>query len=357
MKKIQHNKPSLDVEESSAISTVISSGWVAQGQKVVEFENDFCDLLNVDYGHSVAVSSGTAALYISLKIFDFPKHSEVIIPSYVCSALLNAIYMANLVPILVDVNPTDFNVNYRDVIVSLSEKTKAVIIPHMYGVPADIRLFQDLKRQGIIIIEDCATAIGSYISDKHVGTFGDISIFSLYASKFITCGNGGVIVSTDEELVIKARDYREFDCTDTYKPRFNFQLTDIQAVMGSIQLSKVDSFLERRNDFFDIYSGLCVEKGFEFHQPLQKDLTQNNYRFILKLESNKRSKLQQYLTKSNIGTIIPIEKYELLHNYLNLSDVSFEHSEKIAETTLSLPIYPTLTDIEFSYILEKVKRF
>jgi len=357
MKKIPHNKPSLGNEESIAASKVIESGWIAQGHKVGELENNICEFLNIDNGHSLVVSSGTSALFISLKIFDFPIGSEVLIPSYVCSALLNAIYLANLTPVIIDVNAIDFNFEVSEITSRLSAKTKAVIIPHMYGIPVDMSGFEKLKRDGIIIIEDCATALGSYDSNIHVGMFGDISIFSFYASKFITCGNGGGIFSKNKVLIEKARDYREFDCTANYKPRFNFQLTDVQAAVGIVQFSKVNVFLKKRKIFSDAYSTLCLEKGIEYQKPLKPHLRPNNYRFVLKSNADDTVKLQNFLRKRDIETIIPIESYELLHNYMNLNKSNFQISESIATTTLSLPIYPALKDTEFNYILETLKAF
>ena len=356
-KKILHNKPFLGIKEANTVSSVIESGWLAQGNKTNEFENAICDYLNISSNHAVAVSNGTSALYISLQILNLPKYSEVIIPTYVCSSLLNAIYMADLVPVVVDVNSIDFNLDINIVDAKITTNTSVIIIPHMYGVPVDIKLFNKFKQKGIYIIEDCATAIGAKIGDDFAGTFGDIAIFSFYASKFLTCGNGGMVVSNNIELIEKARDYREFDGVDTYNKRFNFKITDIQSAIGIEQLKKIDLFLKRRKSFANQYSNVCELKGWDYQTSSDGTLKANNYRFVLKLANKNRDNLKQYLNKHNIGSIIPTEKFELLHNYLKLDKHDYKIAETLSETTLSIPLYPALNDIEFNYIIESLKKY
>jgi perosamine synthetase len=354
---IAHNKPFLGLEEANIASSVIESGWLAQGIKTKEFENAICAYLNIASNHAVAVSNGTSALYISLQILNLPKNSEVIIPTYVCSSLLNAIYMADLIPVVVDVNPIDFNIDINIVDAKITSKTRVIIIPHTYGVPLDIKAFSKYKLNGIFIIEDCATAIGAKIGDYYAGTFGDIAIFSFYASKFLTCGNGGMVVSNNIELINKARDYREFDGVDTYHKRFNFKITDIQAAIGIEQLKKIDGFLIRRKNFAKQYSDVCKIKGWDYQTTLGVELLANNYRFVLKLEKKERENLKQYLNKNKVCSIVPTENFELLHNYLKLDKCDYQVAETLAESTLSIPIYPALKDIEFNYIIRLLKKY
>lgn len=198
--KIPHNKPWLGVDESNAVSSTVNSGWIAQGEKTKELENNVCDYISISRNHAVAVTNGTTALFLCLQVLNLPKFSEVIIPSYVCSAVLNAIYLADLTPILVDVNPIDFNLDINIVESKISKTTKAIIIPHMYGTPVNIEPFLKFKTKEIFIIEDCATAIGAKIKDNYVGIMGDLAIFSFYASKFLTTGNGGMVVSKKSKI-------------------------------------------------------------------------------------------------------------------------------------------------------------
>lgn len=357
MRIIPHNKPSLGIEEIQAVTDVISASWIAQGEKTIEFENSVSSFLGFSKDNSAAVSNGTTAIYLVLKALNLEKKSEVILPSYVCSALLNAIYMANLIPILVDVNEVDFNISFEAVEENISANTKVIILPHAYGMPANISEFIKLRDSGIFILEDCATAIGSKINNQYVGTWGDATIFSFYASKFITCGTGGMIVSKNEKLIASIKAYLSFDGVTCYKPRFNFQFSDLQATMGIAQLSKISFFLKRRENFAKQYRTLSDKKGWEYQRPVAEGVSPNYYRFVLKLPHKEIVFLKDYLRAKGIKTIVPIENFELLHNYLKLDENRFPISEKLSNETLSLPIYPKLTDSEFEYIIEKIKEF
>ncbi|MCK4793730.1 MAG: DegT/DnrJ/EryC1/StrS aminotransferase family protein, partial [Desulfobacteraceae bacterium] len=175
---IPHNKPTLSEEEIQAVSDVIRTGWIAQGEKVKAFEADVCEYMGIGSQNGVALSSGTAALYLALRVLGIEPGSEVIVPTYTCSAVLNAINLANLEPVPVDINERDFNIAVDSLKRSLSSETAAIIVPHCFGFPAEA---VDLPDFDVPIIEDCATALGSKIKSKHVGLFGDICILSFYA--------------------------------------------------------------------------------------------------------------------------------------------------------------------------------
>lgn len=342
-KIIEHNKPNLSQKETQALSKVINKGWVAQGEEVLKFENEFSYYLNRKDGQSVAVSSGTAALYLSLYGLNIKHGDEIIIPTYTCSAVLNAIFMIGAKPVLVDINEDDLNLSYLETIKKISKKTKAIIITHTFGYPADIDKFINL---GVPLIEDCAQAIGASFHGKQVGIFGKVAIFSFYASKMMTTGYGGMVYSKDKNLINKIRDYREFDCRRDYKPRFNFQMSDIQAVLGREQLKKLPGFLKKRLQIATIYKKILPKN--KYWPITSQDQLPNYYRFLLKTNEIKTTK--DYLMKCGIKTIIPIDTYELLHRYLKLNPKNFPISERIAKTTLSIPVYPALLTEEIDLI-------
>lgn len=344
---IAHNKPTLGQEEKRVVNKVIDSRWLVQGPETEKFENMFCKYIGLPKGSGVALSSGTAALYVALKVLQVGEGDEVIIPTYVCTSLLNAIYAVQAKPVLVDIGEKDFAMSREDVKSKISNKTKAIILPHMFGVPTDIiSMKQEFK---VPIIEDCATSIGSKIKGKYVGTFGDIGIFSFYASKMIATGQGGMVVSKNHEYVEKARDFIDFDLGKGKKrgnrpfyPRFNLEITDIQSALGIVQLGKINTFLKNREKIFSAYKEICDLKGWDFQKPMKGDFYPNNYRFVVKADENTINKLQKHLKKNNIGSIIPIENWELLHNFLKLDKKDFKIAEEVSKQTLSLPIYPDL---------------
>jgi len=201
------------------------------------------------------------------------------------------------------------------------------------------------------IIEDCAQAIGAEYKTKKVGTIGDIAIFSFYATKLLTTGHGGMIYSGNKSYIDRVRDYINFDYRRNYYPRFNFQLSDIQAALGLSQLDKLDYFLKRREIIAKQYMSAFKDSNLQFQQMCVAG-KRVYYRFVIRV--NKPYKLINFLGKSGIQVIVPIESWELLHRYLKLPRKNFIIAEKIARSTISLPLYPALKDKEVKYIIKTV---
>lgn len=346
---IPHNKPTIGPEESEAISEVIQSGWIAKGEKVAQFEQAFAEYVGAKY--AVAVNSGTAALTIALKAMGMVRGDEIIIPTYTCAAVINATYLAiGTYPYLVDVNECDFNIDSGTIKKALFCKRNGIIIPHTFGVPANIQQFKQFE---LPIIEDCSQAFGSYINGQHVGLQGDIGIFSFGPSKMITTGSGGMIVTNNKDLADKAREFIDYD---KHIPAFNFAMNDLQAAMGFEQLKKMPEFLKKRKEMALEYSTISVIKGWN-HQTFRHGHFSdwNHYRFVIIDECVHR--LKQHLENNGITAIIPIEQHELLHNMIGLDKANFPNAEYTASHTLSLPIYPSLYDDGFERILEVLRSF
>ena len=353
---IQHNKPCLDTKDERAVVAALQSGYVAQGKEVESLEIELASY--VGCRRSLLVNSGTTALYLALRSMSVGKGDEVVLPSYVCSALLNAIFMIGAKPSLVDVNEDDFNINWDKVAAVINTNTKAIIVPHIHGMPSAL---PGATFHGIPIIEDCATALGSYIRSSegvriHVGNTAKVGILSFYASKFCAMGYGGFVISNQNLIANSVFNYREFDCVEEYEPRFNFQVSDLNAALGRSQLRKVDTFLKKRKEIRDKYDVVFDAKGIKRQEP-SIDCEYNNYRYIVRLKTQEVEKFSAYLLDKGIKTIIPIESYELLHNYLKLSKKGFDVAENITRTTLSIPIYPALTESEVDYIVETIKAY
>ncbi len=273
---IPHNKPLFDLEDQKAITKSLQSGYVAQGCEVDSLEKELESFVGCQ--QSVLVNSGTTAIYLALYALNVGKDDEVILPTYVCSALLNAIFMIGAKPSLVDVNDEDFNINWEHVADRLNKKTKAIIVPHIHGMPSFV---PGPVFHGVSIIEDCATALGSYLSSEkgvlHVGNTANISIMSFYATKFCAMGYGGFVMTNNSSVAKKVQDYREFDCVEDYQPRFNFQVSDLNAALGRSQLKKAKAFLKRREYIRKLYDEVFDAKGVNRQTPIV-DCKFNNYR-------------------------------------------------------------------------------
>ncbi|PIR92257.1 hypothetical protein COU01_02790 [Candidatus Falkowbacteria bacterium CG10_big_fil_rev_8_21_14_0_10_44_15] len=350
IRKISHNKPTIGQAEERAVRRVLQSAWVAQGEEVEKFENEFRAFLKQQSGQAVAVSSGTAALYITLISMGIGTNNEVIIPTYVCSAVLNAVNLAGAKPVLVDIEKDDLNISFEKTKNKINKKTKAIILTHTYGLPAGIDQFLKLK---IPIIEDCAQAIGAKYKGQPVGTFGKVAIFSFYASKMLTTGHGGMIFSKDKNFISKVKDFREFDGRKDYKPRFNFHMSDIQAAMGRVQLKKLKSFVSKRKSNANKYYHAL--KNFDVWPNPQRKKDSNFYRFLIRTKDAR--KIMKALDEKCIKTIVPIENFELLHRYLKQNPKNFPRAEQVSKNSLSLPIYPSLTQPEVDYICKIIKMY
>jgi perosamine synthetase len=318
---IPHNRPTLGAAEELAAQTVLRSGWVAQGPEVESFENELCASLGLPEGRAVAVSSGTAALFLALEVLG-ARGQDVAFPVYACSALRNAVAMAGAKENLLDVAPGSPNAD------PAKADAPFAILPHMFGIPCDLK-----KAKGTVI-EDCAQSIGGRLS-------GAISIFSFYATKLITSGGqGGMLVSKNAALIEAARDYRQFDGRKDRKTRFNLQMTDLQAAIGRAQLKRLPEFLERREEIFRRYQkaglDLLDAKGAV------------RYRAVLK--TDKPAKVLAALHAAGIKAIVPVEDWELLGD-----PKSYPNAAKLSRTTVSLPCYPSLSDGDVDCVIAALR--
>jgi dTDP-4-amino-4,6-dideoxygalactose transaminase len=341
---IAHNSPYISKSDLKAVNDSISTGWLAQGSKVIEFEEALCRYMSDDQNETnlsgVAVSSGTSALFLALKALDIGKGSDVLVPTYACSALLNAVYWTGATPIPVDVSTTHFNPTVDMCSNALTPATEALVLTHTFGVPVDARIYKDL---GIKIVEDCCQSIGACYEERKVGLVGDVAVFSFYATKMITTGQGGMVLSHDKSLIDKVRDFRDYDGRDSYYPSFNLQMTDFQAALGISQLARLPSFISLRSDNAKRYVDALGKGAERFLQLGDENTTQNWYRFVLKL-GRRMEDCRRIFDQNRISCIQPVQKNELLHRYLELPYVDFPRSEEISGSVLSIPVFPALNE-------------
>ena len=348
---IPHNKPCMYKEDAIQAYETVLSGWLAYGKKSTEVENKLSKLIYAtDKNKAIVCSNGTTALYLALYALDIKKTDEVILPTYTCTAVLNAVKQIGAKAILVDIDERDLNLSFDMVKAKITKKIKAIIVIHTYGIACEIEKFQEFN---IPIIEDCSQSLGSKFEDgTQAGSKGDISIFSFYATKMATGGYGGAVLSKDDSFRSKLKDYIEFDQPDKFYPRFNFLLSDINASIISSQLDKLDYFLEKRLLIANKYKEVIQNKWLKY----ANNSGQNYYRFILSFESRDSLKrIYNQFKSNNIGVINPLENSELLHSYVGEEKKSFLIAEKASYTLLSIPIYPCLKEEELNLIITTLK--
>ena len=341
MDLIPHSKPTLGNKEIKVVSEVIASGHIAQGQTVSLFEQSVAQEIGVK--GAVACGSGTAALHLTLLAMDIGEGDEVIFPSYVCSALLNAVRYVKATPVLAEADPRTHNIDPADVKKRLSSTTKAIVVPHLFGLPADLT---ELTSFGIPVIEDCAQAVGAGYKGRKVGAFGHAAILSFYATKVMTTGEGGMIVSNSRDLLDRIRDLREYDHKKDLVVRYNYKMTDMQAAMGLCQLEQLPNFIRRRQKIArDYYT--AFEK-FPVDLPL-RDEGHIYYRYIMGLKEDVKPTIDALEGK---GIMCAMPVYMPIHRYLKQG--GYPVTEKIWKGSLSIPIYPSLKDEEISRVTHDV---
>jgi perosamine synthetase len=345
MRIIPHNRPSLGDEEINAVANVIKSGWLIAGKETQKLESAFISHTGKRY--AVALNSGHAALHLSLLAIGVGAGDGVIVPAYTPGDLLNTIYYTGATPILVDTEKNGFNIDPRKIQAVLNNKTKAIIVPHIFGFPANLSA---VSRYKIPIIEDCAQSLGSMYNGKPVGGEGAISIFSFYATKLITTGQGGMVVTNSKQYYEDIQDRILYNGRQIYRVRYNYPMTDIAAAMGNVQYKKLINFIKKRKKIGDRYREVLKNKSLEYW-PKSEDTHVNHFRFIIRFSSTaKRNQAQASFLKKGITTIVPYSEGELLHNLLKCNKKDFMEAETMARTTLSLPIFPGLTDKEVERI-------
>ncbi len=340
---IPHSRPTLDQIDYDAVLGVLKSGHIVQGAWVGRLEKTIADLIGVREG--IAVSSGTAALHLALLSLGIQKDDEVILPSFVCSAPLHAILYTGAVPVIADIDRLTFNIDPRDLSARITPKTKAIIVPHLFGMAADM---DEIRSCGVPVIEDCAHSLGSHYKGTFTGSFGDLSIFSFYATKMIASGEGGMILSNNESLLESIRDLRDYDEKETFRIRYNYKMTDIEAALGFSQLKRLFPFIEARQKIAGLYSREFQASSFRVPFVLS-DRDHIYYRYVALHDP--AADFIEKMTKAGVACRRPV--FKPLHRYLGLS--GYENTEWVWERAVSIPIYPSMTEDEISKIIDAVK--
>jgi perosamine synthetase len=350
---IPHNKPSIGEEEIKAAADTLGNLELTVGTKVEAFERAFSDYIGVN---SVATSSGTSALHLALIAIGVTKNDEVIMPSYTCIAVALPVLYQQATPILADVGD-DYNISVEDVKKRITEKTKAVIVPHMFGYPADLNEIREIcEENNVYLVEDCAQAIGARYQDKKVGTIGDISIFSFYATKMMTTIQGGMICTNNSDWIQMIKDLRYHDqcrSLDDTDPRlkYSYKMSDVGAAIGIIQLKKLDYFIKRRREIASIYREKLDDNVMH---PLESTDKKHIYsRYVIGTLYDP-SEIIEKMREQNIICeriyVPPLHRRVLLKKFN--SNAEFPKTEEILNSTISLPMYPSLRDEEVEYVVD-----
>ena len=341
----QLNKPFFK-EYKDKFDEILESGWYILGNNVSSFENNFSKFNNSKY--TIGVASGLDALILSLKAYNFEKDSEIIVPSNTYIATILAIIHNGFKPVLVEPDIETYNIDPSKIEEKITNKTKAIMVVHLYGQSCDMKPILELENKyNLKIIEDCAQAHGAEYFGQKVGTFG-IGAFSFYPTKNLgALGDSGAITTNDEEfknIILKLRNYGTNKKYYNELVGYNSRLDEIQAGFLNIKLKYLDDITNHKRKLAKIYLDNLDDR---FIKPIEKDGYKNVYH-IFAIRYNKRDKLKEYLLENNIKTEIhyPVapHKQEAMKGII---EGNYPISQEIHDTILSLPIsyYHTAEDI------------
>lgn len=353
-------EPWIGEEEKDAVAEYLNSGgWLTEFLKTREFEKMLASYTGSKF--CSVVSNGTISLFCALKALDIGESDEVIVPDYTMIASANAIVLAGAKPVFVDIDKKSLSLDFDLTKNKITQKTKAIILVSINGRCPDVEKFQQLcKEKNIFLIEDAAQSLGSKYRRKHLGTFGDVGSFSFSTPKIITTGQGGALITDNEEIykkILKIKDFgRQKSGVDIHETiGYNFKFTDLQAVIGIEQMKKLDFRVERKKQIYSLYKKSLKEvQGVEF---IETDLQDTSPWFIdILVPPEKREKLIASLKENGIGSRT---FYPAIHTQVPYSWVkgNFKNSEYISSRGLWLPSSSFLSDEDVKYVCRLVKNF
>ncbi|MEK6968458.1 MAG: DegT/DnrJ/EryC1/StrS family aminotransferase [Nanoarchaeota archaeon] len=350
-------KPYIDEREIEAVSSVLRSGILAQGSQVLQFEKMISSLCRG--AQAIAVSNGTAALDLALKIAGISEGDEVITTPFTFVSTANAILMQGAIPVFVDIDSETFSIDPEKIKNAITKKTKAILPVDLYGQTYQFEPVRELAAENdLTIVEDACQAIGATHNGKPAGTLGELGTFSMYATKNITSAEGGMIVTSNNEFARIARLLRNQGQYERYKYSvlgYNFRLTEVQAAIGVVQMSKLDEIVTKRQKIARLYDTAFKQISWLRTPILGKNNNHVYHQYTLVIRN--RDDFAKHLANKGIGYGIYYPK--ALYDYPHLKPfTSFcPVAERIAQEVISLPIYPSLSESDQQEVIDAVTSF
>lgn len=356
-KKIKIIKPYIPIKSVGIFMSTVKSGQLSQGPKVDQFEKAICEYTQAKY--SVAVSSASTGIHLSLVALGIGLGDEVIIPDFTFPATVNAVLQVGAVPVLADINLDTFNIDELKIESLITSKTKAILVVHAFGLCSEMnKILEIAKKNNLVVIEDAACAIGSKYLDKHAGTFGNIGIFSFHPRKIITTGEGGMIILEDANIADKLRYLRSHggikknNIFEFISAGFNYRMSDINASIGIPQIQKLEKIIEKRINLANLYIKNLSELS-DIVLPTYSNLFRHTFQsfVILLKKEGLRDKLILELNSRGVETTIGTYS---LSEQPYLKD-TFQNKYKLANSKIAF--YNSLTlPLSYRYTKRQINR-
>ena len=376
---LHFHRPSFNEDEENEMLDTLRSGWLTTSKKTKLFEEMFADYCNAKF--AIGVTSCTAALHLSLVALGIGAGDEVITTPMTFIATANVILDVGAIPVFVDIDPQTLNIDVDKIEEKITDKTKAIIPVHYIGLPCEMdELMKIARKHNLYVIEDAAHATETVYKSQKVGSIGDITSFSFYATKNITTGEGGMITTNNEEWAEKLMLLRTHgmtrDAWQRYSSKGNlhydqiylgykYNMFDIQAALGIPQLKKIEQFWTRRNDIVHIYNDAFknIEEIEPVYRQPESDTKNANHLYVIKLKTEMlkttRDDIAIALQEENIGVGIhykPVHLQTYYQNTLGTRKGLLPVTEDIGERILTLPLYPAMSNEDLNDVIYAIRK-
>lgn len=375
-KFIVFGSPLLGEEEIDSVTTTLRTAWIGTGPRVQEFEKEMREYSGAPY--SAAVASCTAALHLSMVVAGVGPGDEVITTALTFAATANSIIHAGAVPVLVDVERDTMNIDPAAIEAAITPRTKAIIVVHFAGRPCDMDAINAIAaKHDLLVIEDAAHAIEAEYKGRRIGSISPLTCYSFYVTKNITTGEGGMIASTRPDLIDKVKQYalhglsadawsrfsdKGYKHYEVTFPGFKYNMTDLQASLGLVQLRKIETWLERRNEIWRLYDDAFADLPCILPAPEQENTRHARHLYTIMVNTPNapadRDTLIARLRDRGIGTGVHYRGIHLHQYYrerFGLMPEDFPNASWISDRTLSLPLSAKLDDGDVERIITAVR--
>lgn len=375
-RKIAISQPSVGEEEWLALREPLETGWLTQGPKVAEFEQAFAARHRVS--HAVATTSCTTALHLALQALGVGPGDEVIVPAFTWIATANAVVYCGATPVLVDVDRVTYNIDVSALEMALSERTRAVVPVHLFGLCADVDAIRSVLPSEVKLVEDAACAAGAEYRGRMAGSLGDVGCFSFHPRKSITTGEGGMITTHSAELAETIAQMRNHGASISEEVRhkgprphilpefevlgYNYRMTDLQAAVGVVQLSKLDSFIDERAKWASWYADALADLSW-IRPPSEPEAGRHAWQaFVCWVDDDApagRDDLMDELERLGISTRPGTHAIHTLAYYRDRFGYKYERYPNAAASaarSLAVPLHNQMTEDDFIYVAEAIHR-
>lgn len=366
MEKIPMSAPDIDESDIQEVLSVLRSGRLALGPKAKEFEEMMADYVGVK--HAIAVSSGTAGLHILVRALGISEGDEVLVPSFTFAASVNVILYEKAIPVFVDIEPETYNLDPEDLERKITKKTKAIMAVDVFGHPAEWdEILKIAEKYNLRVIDDSCEALGAEYKGKKIGQFGDSAVFAFYPNKQMTTGEGGVIVTNNDEIARLARSLRNQGRGEMgawlYHERlgYNYRMDEMSAALGVSQLRRIETFLQKRDKVAKMYTQKLKKYSWVKTPVVKPYVRMSWFVYVITLEKGlDRDKVISEMEKEGIparGYFSPIHLQPYIREMFGTREGMLPITEDISKRTLALPFHNNLSEAEVEEVvsvLEKV---